>query len=243
MSAPVPPFVPYAVVKKNFVRKFNTKGKAKNGLQNLLLRIGRKSSIPAGRCTCAADAIELGTDAALLEATIQKSRWRKVVARAGAEHESHKDDGNKSLILSTVSTVAVAVTAQYSLAGVAFRVAEPLPPGDLALGWQQAVHWCDACAQHRIRVEPHMIDNSDKHAVWNMLLDKLEREPGTVFIDELFVNLQKPEGEEECARDVRKLVTWVPAEAAAAAAAPVAHDAAQSHVLAPSAAWHERKFE
>ena len=234
-----PAFVPHTPGKS--ANEFD-EDKLTNGAQNLILRIKCKSCVPAGVCSCAADAVDLDTDAALLEAAIHKPLWRRVVQGAGAKAQLARRTRVCKIPLK-VSTVAVAVTAQYSLGGVGFRFPETLQPGYLAYSWQQQVHWCNACTHHRISIDPHLREGADKHSMWGFLVDDLEREPGTVFIDELYINLQMPEGEEECARDVRKPVTWVPAEAAAAALPVHVHDAAQSHVLPPSAAWLERKFE
>eukprot|EP00953_Heterococcus_sp_UTEX-ZZ885_P028361 15134-Heterococcus_DN1.PRE.1 len=223
MSAPVPTYVPYAGGK--FTRKFDAKGKAKNGLQNLIMRITDKSSVPVNMCSCAADAIELGSDAAVLEAIIQKHLWRSVVQRAGALAESHKPGDKKSLILSTTSTVAVTVTAQ---AAAAWRLGIGLAKRDALV---QRLH----TAPHR--VEPHIIDNPDKHAVWNILLDEIQREPGTVFIDELFVNLQVQEGADKCARDQRKPVRCAAVMPTHAAAV---HTAQSPYVIACSSYWHTK---
>jgi hypothetical protein len=195
-----------------------------NGAAINLLRLRDKSRAPAG----ASAACDCCHGAAVLELIASRSFWREALHHL----KSIASEARKLSLMSTITTVAVGVTEQFRVGAVALHFERGQHPGDIFKSVQQQLRWCSSCADERIELTT-LLGGSNQHDKWRAQLDVVDTAPGTVYRDELCIQL-------DTVADVGKPVRYFVPDAPVAAAA--AHIAESPYLLPPSNHWHKKTY-
>jgi hypothetical protein len=121
---------------------------SKNGCTIHIVRLQDRGAACTHNCITGAD---------LLQALAAKEFWKATVP-------------TQKLLF---KTVAVAETAQQTVAGLTVRFADAAQPGDVWVYLQQRLSLCEVCAQERVHISRLLLSGADKNSWWDANLARI----------------------------------------------------------------------